>query len=323
MSLAEAREEARRWRGLLAQGKDPQVEAERARRQMRVTFGAVCEDYFLDIKRRRLRRAHETEREMRRELVSKWGSRAITDIDKADVLAIVGAILERGKPAQAHHVFSYISRLFGWALEREYGLDRSPCDRLKPSRIIGAQKPRVRVLTDAELRALWHVCPQLGYPVGPMIRLLLLTGQRRSEVAEARWSEIVDDLWMIPPDRMKMEAAHVVPLVPEMRALIDELPRRGDHLFSFNGRTPVAGFSKMKAVIDALMPAKTPHWVLHDLRRTCRSHWSAIPVSDIVKELLLAHAKQGLVRVYDQFQYEQEKKQLLQLWSERLLRIVR
>ena len=116
--------------------------------------------------------------------MSRWVLRAICDIDKSDVLAVIDETLERSF-WQAHHVFAYISRIFNWALERDaYGLDRSPCDRLRPAKIIGAKEPRTRILSDKELRALWHASNKLGYPLGPFVRLLMLTGQRRSEAAE-------------------------------------------------------------------------------------------------------------------------------------------
>jgi integrase len=324
MSLAQARDAARTWRAALAQGKDPHVEAQRARRARDHTFADVCDDFFADIKRRGLRRAREVEREMTRELVGRWGRRSLVDIDKADVLAMVDDILKRGVPYQAHHLLSYTSRVFNWALERgTYAIDRSPCDRLRPSKIIGAKQPRTRVLTDDELRALWAL--PLEYPLGPLVRMLMLTGQRRSEVAEARWSEIDRDRWTIPHQRMKAGAAHVVPLVPEARDLLDALPRftKGDYVFSTTyGEMPINGWSKDKIRIDAMMPRKTPAWVLHDIRRTMRTHLSALAVPDLVRELVIGHTKPGLHRVYDQYAYLEEKRRALTLWTERLAGIV-
>jgi integrase len=88
---------------------------------------------------------------------------------------------------------------------------------MRPARIIGEKKPRTRVLTDAELKGLWITSEQLGYPYGPLVRLLMLTGQRKSEVAEAQWSEfdLAKREWSIPPERMKMDAAHLVPLTDD------------------------------------------------------------------------------------------------------------
>src|SRR6185312_5922916 len=95
-----------------------------------------------------------------------------------------------------------------------YGLDRSPCDRLAPKDLIGAKPVRERVLTDDEIRALWRATEELAYPFGDFTRMLLISGQRLREVANARRSEfdMDENLWTIPADRMKGDRAHEVPL---------------------------------------------------------------------------------------------------------------
>jgi integrase len=335
MTLERARTEARKWHELLREGIDPRVEIERrqraeARRQSN-SFASVAEAYFTDIKRQGHRRAAETEREIRREFVSRWGRRPITDITRHDLLEVIEAALKRDASWQAHHIFSYASRLFNWAIERgAYGLETSPAHGMRPARVIGIKKPRTRVFNDAELRALWKASEQLGYPYGPLIRLLLLTGQRKSEVAEAQWSEfdIEKQSWSIPAARMKMDAAHVVPLTSDMIAVLQSLPRfrTGQHLFSTTfGQSPVNGFSKAKTRLDKLLAeqlGQLPSFVFHDIRRTVRTHLSALPIPDLVRELVIAHAKPGLHKVYDQFAYLDEKRHALELWTARLRSII-
>src|SRR5262249_1948497 len=147
-------------------------------------------------------------------------------------------------------------RLFSWAVDQHvYGLESSPCDRLKPKAIIGKKGSRKRILDDDELRAFWRATARLGYPYGLLFRMLALTGPRKSEVAEARWSEFdfAKSLWTIPPERMKSDAAHVVPLSDDVIAILKTLPRfkKGDHLFSTTfGNQPVNGFSKGKVRLD-------------------------------------------------------------------------
>jgi integrase len=218
-------------------------------------------------------------------------------------------------------------------------LDRSPCDRMKPKDVIGNKAVRRRVLNDAELRALWQATEGLGYPYGPIFRMLALTGQRKSEVAEARWREfdLGGRLWVIPADRMKMDAAHVVPLTDEVSALLAQLPRskKGDHVFSTTfGAKPVNGFSKAKELLDKRMLAvlregaedsesiELEPFVIHDIRRTMRTGLSALPVPDMVRELVIAHARPGLHQVYDQYSYLDEKRHALELWAVRLRSIV-
>jgi integrase len=166
--------------------------------------------------------------------------------------------------------------------------------------VIGKKAVRTRVLTDYELRLLWKATDDLAYPYGPLFRLLVLTGQRKSEVAEARWREIdlSRNLWTIPAERMKADAAHAVPLSVDAIAVLKSLPRfqHGDHLFSTTfGKNAVNGFSKAKARVDELMlgearalvkcqgddPAnvKLDEWRIHDIRRTMRTGLSSLPVS--------------------------------------------
>jgi integrase len=186
------------------------------------------------------------------------------------------------------------------------------------------------VLDDDEVTALWRAAGRTNYPFGPLVRMLLLTGQRRSEVAEARWREFDLDkkLWSIAIARMKGKAAHVVPLTDDVLALLRSLPRfaRGDYVFSTTfGTSPTNGFSKYKARLDREMRAHKNDlapYVLYDIRRTMRTHLSALPVPDLVRELVIGHAKPGLHKVYDQHAYLDEKRHALELWAKRLRDIV-
>jgi integrase len=139
---------------------------------------------------------------------------------------------------------------------------------------------------------------------------------------------------------MKAEAPHVVPLSDDAVFILESLPRfnKGDHLFSTTfGVKPVNGFSKAKAVLDKAMLAefrkaagndatparnKLDPFVIHDIRRTMRTGLSALPVSDLVRELVIAHTKPGLHKIYDQFAYLDEKRHALDLWAARLRNIV-
>jgi integrase len=250
----------------------------------------------------------------------------------------------RGAPYQAHNLLGHVRRLFNWAIARgAYGLERSPCDRMKPADVIGRKALRTRILSDDELRALWVATGTMGYPFGPLLRLLAVTGQRKSEVAEASWPEFDFErkLWTIPAERMKSDAPHAVPLTAEAIAILESLPRfeHLDFLFSTTfGTKPVSGFSKAKRRLDGLMLAelkkaaaergdspertKLSEFVLHDIRRSVRTGLSALPVPDLVRELVIAHTKPGLHKVYDQYAWLSEKREALELWAARLRAIV-
>jgi integrase len=341
LGLAEAREKAREWRLLICRGIDPAQEQARKRaaelRKQKTTFLAVAEDFIRE-KLPSERKRREVEGDIRREFIPVWGARPITDITALDVRALIKRVRDEGKTYQAHNLLGHVRRLYNWAIgQHVYGIESSPCDRLKPREIIGEKKERTRILNDAELRAAWRAADRIGYPYGPVFKLLMLTGQRKSEVAEARWSEIdlAKQIWTIPAERMKAGAAHVVPLSDDAMAILKPLPRfdGGDYLFSVQfGKRPVAAFSVAKSQFDAEMlkalredepKGKLSGFVIHDLRRTVRTGLSAIPnISDLVRELVIGHTKPGLHKVYDQYAYLDEKRFALDAWAARLRSII-
>ena len=341
-TLADAAAVAERWRRMAPTGKDPKHERERAqranKRRAENTFKSVAEA-FIAARLADKRKGEEVEADIRREFIAKWDDRPISDIDRADVIAVVKAAKDRGANYQAIHLLGYAKLLFDWAVEiGEYGLDKSPCDRLRP-RTLGLTKvARSRILSEPELRAYWNAAGGLGYPYGPAFQILALTGQRKSEIAEARRPEIDLDkrLLVIPPERMKSGVGHVVPLTESVIQILEEMPKfSGDYLFSTTfGKKPINGFSKAKSRLDAEMlkilrdgaddpeKIKLPPFVLHDVRRTMRSALSALPVEQHVRELVIGHTQKGLHKVYDLHAYLDEKRRALELWAARLNQIV-
>ena len=342
LSLESARRKAQRWHELISQGIDPKEEQERLRRaELRKradTFDAVAEEFIKRVvvgpnpEKPLQRRGNIVARELRREFVERWSGRPITSITRRDVIDAIKEKVDAGAPYQAHNLLGHVRVMFNWAIEvGDYGLEASPCDRIRPKRLIGKKSHRTRVLSDSELRAFWRATQQMGYPFGPLLQLLALTGQRKSEVADAKWSEfdLKKRLWLIPPERMKGDHPHVVPLAAAAIEILAALPRfkKGEHLFSSTlGETPVAGFAKAKTRLDRLMAKELemmpPPFVIHDIRRTVRTGLSALPVPDLVRELVIAHSKPGLHKVYDQHAYLDEKRQALELWAGRLRGIV-
>jgi integrase len=354
LSLEQARTKAKAALEDLSAGQHPRdrMERERAEEQQRRadSFGAVAEEF---IKRHvaRLRGAKAMSATIRQELVARWDTTPITEITRRDVVGMLEEIHDgkvrgtrkgrkkAGGRYAAHHAFAYTSKLFNWAVARDlYRLPLSPCDRIKVREIIGAAEPRQRVLNDNELHHVWHAAAREGYPFGTLVQLLLITGQRLNEVAGKRWSEIdlQRRLWTIPPERMKAATVHEVPLSDLAIAILARLHRfTGDYVFSTAaGERPISGFSKAKNRLDMIveerrtagaassLPAPMPPWVYHDLRRTMRTHLSGFAVPDLVRELVIAHRKPGLHKVYDQHAYREEKREALQLWATALRAIV-
>src|SRR5205814_4445154 len=126
----------------------------------------------------------EARRIIEGEFVKRWGARPAAEITTPDVSIAIRAIVNRGAPYQAHNAFGYLRRLYSWAIgTQEYGISSSPLERLSPKDLLGKREPRERILTDTELRQVWNVAGDMGYPYGPFFRMLILTGQREREVA--------------------------------------------------------------------------------------------------------------------------------------------
>ena len=124
-----------------------------------------------------------------------------------------------------------------------------------------------------------------------------------------RWSEIHNGIWTIPHERMKMKTAHVVPLVPEVQALLDGLPKLGEFVFTNDSERPIRNFDDIRKRLPG------DGWTLHDLRRTMRSGLSALRIPTEVAERVIGHAQRGLVAVYNRHNYLDEKTEALRLWT--------
>lgn len=237
----------------------------------------------------------------------------------------------------AFNTLGHVKGIFKWAgsasRRDDYGLTGNVLASLTPSDCeLHTKKDteRDRVLTDDELRAYWKAADAMPYPLGPFFKMLLLTGQRKSEVSDAEWDEFDfrNSMWTVPAERFKMGQSHIVPLSPALLELLNSLPRgnEGGCVFSTtNGVKPINGFSRAKKSLDTAMRehlTKFTPFVLHDVRRTVRTRLSGLRVRTEVAELVIGHSKKGIVRVYDQHKYEDEMREALDAWAVALERIV-
>ena len=325
--LSAARDDARAAVLDISRGIDPKAKREAAQQAeaiaARETFAAVAKDFLADHVVR-LRSAREVEAAFRNELLPVFGKMPIAGISDAEIARLLKGVAKT-RPYMARHVFAYLSKFFRWAIaQRCYGVTVSPCAGLSAKDLLGKPNHRTRILQDSELAPLWRATAGLPYPTGPFVRLLLLSGQRLREVAEMAWDEVDFEkrLWIIPPGRMKAEAAHIVPLSPEAVAILEGLPRwTGPFVFSTTGgRRPIANFSGIKEKFDALMPGVEP-WRFHDLRRSMRTGLSALRIADTVSELCIAHTQKGLHKIYDQHAYLDEKRNAFEAWANHVLAI--
>lgn len=356
LSIEQAREAARDWLLLVKRGVDPAVEKaarEEESRKVREAasfanerlFKNAAENY-ISRKVSRQRQADYVTRIIRNVLIAAWGDKPVTEITRRDVVKLVEEVADRPAPVYASACFGVARTMFGWLVDRGiYGLETNVCASIRISNLLGKiKKERQRRFSDDELVAFWKATARLGYPWRDLFRLLLLTGTRRSEMAEARWSEFTLDKarFEVPPERFKSEYGHLVPLSEDARQVLAGLPRfkRGDYLFSFNfGVSPPKKFAHAKKCLDGYMERyllalarlrgddivkiSLAPWVIHDLRHTVRTRLAALRVDYTVAEMCVGHAKKGLQRVYDHHSYEDEMRQAFELWATELRCIVR
>jgi len=265
IDLKSARELARTALVKVAGGEDPAADKKVARAAARLpadrglvekVVASFVERYAKANTRERSWR--ETQRILEKEVVGAWKGRGLSQVTRADVHDLLDGIVDRGSPIQANRVLIALRGLCAWAVERDI-ITVSPCEKIKaPSQ----ERSRDRVLTEDELRAVWKACDTIGWPFGPLIKLLILTGQRRAEVAEIRWSEVDLDsrTWTLPKERVKTNVQNAVPLSDPAVAILASLPRikgkGGDFVFTTTGEAPVAGFSaSKKRLTEALVKA--------------------------------------------------------------------
>ena len=326
-SLLDARKDARAAILDISRGIDPKAKREAAReaaeQSVRETFAAAAREFLSDHVSG-LRSAREVEAAFKNELLPVFGKRPIAEVSDIEIARMLKAVA-KDRPYQARHLYAYLSKFFRWAIaQRVYGVTVSPCAGLSAKDLLGKPSHRTRILNDGELAALWQATAAISYPAGPFVRLLLLTGQRLREVSEMSWPEVdlQKRLLVIPAERMKADAPHVVPLSAAIITILEGLPRwTGPFVFSTTGGDrPIANFSGIKEKLDALMPEIDP-WRFHDLRRSMRTGMSALRVPDTVSELCIAHTQKGLHKVYDQHAYLDEKRHAFEAWASHVLAV--
>jgi integrase len=304
----------------VAEGRDPGHEKIQARALQPDTVETVIQ-LFIErhcLRTNRPRTVTETKRLLHRHVLPRWRNRLLRDITRRDVLDLLDDIVDAGAPIEANRVLSATRKMFNWSLQRDI-LSASPCVGVKaPS----AECPRDRVLSDEELRNVWHAADRLGGPFGALVKLLILPGQRRAEVGGMRWSEIDGELWTLPASRTKNGRKHDVPFGRIALDILASLPRIGDFVFGATGARPASDYAQRKRRLDALLPADMPPWRLHDLRRTVASGLARLGVSLPTIERLLNHSSgsfAGIVGVYQRHDFAAEKKQAAEAWGRHVL----
>jgi integrase len=318
-----------------AEAKAAETEADRVER---LKIENVVANY---IKRRareqkKNRRADDAERLLEIYVVSRWRGRLVTEITRRDVNALLDDAFDRkvrykgktfGGNVAADNVLAQIRACFNWYATQDDEFTSPIVPGM--ARTSPRARKRKRVLSDDEIRALWICCGLLGV-YGGLVKTLLLTGQRRDEVAEMSRAKIDENnVWTVTSEQSKNKESNLVPLSDAVLAIIDAQDRIDDCdlVFTTNGETPFSGFSKLKKRLDAAMlevlrgmarergedfeKVALPHWIHHDLRRTAKTRMARAGVRPDISERVLNHVIDGVEGIYDQYDYVTEKRDAL------------
>jgi integrase len=350
----QARERAKELAALVAQGIDPRqrdldalasADAEkaaadiRARMEGELVFEKVAArwlvEYELD---HRASSVGQAKVSINKYLVPNLRGKPMPHITKADLQAAFDKIPAKQR-ATRQQVFAYASILWRWALERGDIADNPVPSMAKPK----APKARDRVLGDDELVSIWRATEALREPLGAFYRVLMLTGQRREEVAGMTWAQLdrADAAWVIPVDKAKNKVQHIVPLAPLVVQELDRLslarqvkakekkpdaqrwPKAGP-VVSIRGKLPLSCFSQAKTALDAKVAKVRKEagpiepWRVHDLRRTLATGLQRLGVRFEVTEAVLNHvsgARAGVAGIYQRHDWKEEKRSALEAWA--------
>lgn len=279
-----------------------------------LTFRKLADQYLERYAKRHKRTWASDSRILDRDF-GTWMERSAADITRQDVVAAVELIIDRGAGYQANRSLATVRKVFNWAVAKGL-LETTPVIKVARE----PEKERERVLTDDEIAQLWPVWGSLAYPFGSLFKLLLVTGQRRGEVAGMEWSHLNLEtaVWTLP--ETKSGRTHECPLSPMALAIIEALPRFESPYVFTTRRAPVSGFSKVKARIDEA--SGVTNWRIHDLRRTCGTGMARLGIADSTISRVFNHKEGGVTKIYKRYGYLAEKRTALDTWAERLQDIV-
>lgn len=312
VSLSDARTEAKRVVAEATLGKH---------RPKSVSFD-TARDEFLENSKRKNR--HSTYRNYVRLLRHfAFGKTKLVDIAKQDVKRKLDRLADR--PAEHQHALVAIKGFFRFAVRDGY-LDRNPAEGLRTHQRSTA---RDRVLSPPELKAVLGASESAAYPFGPIVELLILTGQRRGEIAalEWEWVDRTNRTITLPASLTKNKREHMFPYGDMVEAVLERLPRidaspylfpASKHRWKDKDPTIFDSWSKSKAALDKVLPDLEP-WTLHDLRRTFATTLASLGVPQIVVEKLLNHVSGGtqspIAQVYNRHSYLEEMREAISAYE--------
>ena len=305
ISLAAARKAASDALFEVEQGRDPseakKITKAKAALAHADTVQAICQEY-LAREGHKLRTAYSREATLKRLVFPEIGNQPINSLRRSQLVRLLDKIEDQNGERSADIVLAYLSRVFNWHAGRSDDF-RTPIVRGMRRRNT-KDHARNRILTDEELRRVWYAAD--GGAFNCFVRILLLTGARRSEAAAMSWKEISGTDWTLPAARNKTKVDLVRPLSTAAQQELSRVTRLAgtDFVFSIDGHSALGGFTRRKKVLD--QASGVSGWTLHDLRRTARSLMARAGVQSEHAERCLGHVISGVEGTYNRHDYLNE-----------------
>jgi integrase len=278
LTAAMARDKAEKILAKVKLGGDPQRDKSDRRDKDAVTLGKLIDDYLAQKKTLRPNTYRGSELYLRGSYFMKLHSMAIDQITKRDVAVQLVRIAREHSPVTASLARTKLSAFYVWVMESGFDVSNPVVGTTRPAKA----PERDRVLTDAEMTAIWRACddPELGQ-LGLIVKLLILTGARRQEIGGMSWSELDFEqaVWTLPAERSKKDHKHTLPLMPAMLEIIGSVPQRAgrDQLFGDRADAGFTTWDKGKIKLDR--KAGVTNWRIHDIRRSVATKMCDIEIA--------------------------------------------
>ena len=318
LPLADSRGQAKDALRAAAKGKDPAGEKSVAR--LGDTFGDLAEDYIEFYAKPNKRSWREDRRALDRDLLPKFKHRKAADIRRREVIALLDGVRARGAGVLANRTLEIMRGIYNWGIDKER-VDTNPCLGITP----GEETARDRVLSEDEIRKVWNALDGQPPVIAYQFKLQLITAQRPGEVRMLRWRDIDEDTnwWTIPAEITKNRLSHRVWLPDAAQNVLAAMKKQsGEGAWVFPSPTadgPVRSNTKPTA---AIRKASEISFTPHDLRRTAASHMASLGISRFTIGRVLNHVEKSVTATYDRHSYDQEKRQALEAWADRLAQIL-
>jgi integrase len=323
LGLADAKERAKELLNDAAKGNDPAADKQISREAP--TFGEIAGQYIELYAKPNKRSWKEDQRILDYDLLPKWKNVKAHEIKRRDVIVLLDKMVLRA-PIQANRTLALIRKLFNWAISRDL-VEANPCSAVK---MPAKENQKDRVLTEEEIQIFWREIE--GSSMSELTRLCLqlqlVTAQRKGEIVITEWVDM--DLntgwWTIPAKKAKNKLSHRVPLSPLAMQLLERVKALSGSSKWLFPSTQTENAMLNTSIDHALRRNQSrfgiPTFTPHDLRRTAASHMTGLGISRLTVSKILNHVESGITAVYDRHSYDQEKRDALNLWAEKIASII-